>query len=179
MPDVSRTMKLALCIVLFACSSALGYVAADGLRQRCKAIETLQGILDTLGVRLRYYQEPLSQAVRSTAQSIEGAPHDFLSMLAQQLGAGYSPAESLERTMADRTRAVGFRESLGKEEKLILEEMFERIGSHREDQEAAFALCEQRLTQQLANARQEWQQKGRLYRMMGVLGGAIWLILFL
>ena len=70
-------MKLALCIVLFACSSALGYVAADGLRQRCKAIETLQGILDTLGVRLRYYQEPLSQAVRSTAQSIEGAPHDF------------------------------------------------------------------------------------------------------
>ena len=79
-------MKLALCIVLFACSSALGYVAADGLRQRCKAIETLQGILDTLGVRLRYYQEPLSQAVRSTAQSIEGAPHDFLSMLAQQLG---------------------------------------------------------------------------------------------
>ena len=172
-------MKLALCIVLFACSSALGYVAADGLRQRCKAIETLQGILDTLGVRLRYYHEPLSQAVRSTAQSIEGAPHDFLSMLAQQLGAGYSPAESLERTMADRTRAVGFRESLGKEEKLILEEMFERIGSHREDQEAAFALCEQRLTQQLANARQEWQQKGRLYRMMGVLGGAIWLILFL
>ena len=172
-------MKLALCIVLFACSSALGYVAADGLRQRCKAIETLQGILDTLGVRLRYYQEPLSQAVRSTAQSIEGAPHDFLSMLAQQLGAGYSPAESLERTMADRTRAVGFRESLGKEEKLILEEMFERIGSHRVDQEAAFALCEQRLTQQLANARQEWQQKGRLYRMMGVLGGAIWLILFL
>ena len=172
-------MKLALCIVLFACSSALGYVAADGLRQRCKAIETLQGILDTLGVRLRYYQEPLSQAVRSTAQSIEGAPHDFLSMLAQQLGAGYSPAESLERTMADRIRAVGFRESLGKEEKLILEEMFERIGSHREDQEAAFALCEQRLTQQLANARQEWQQKGRLYRMMGVLGGAIWLILFL
>ena len=172
-------MKLALCIVLFACSSALGYVAADGLRQRCKAIETLQGILDTLGVRLRYYQEPLSQAVRSTAQSIEGAPHDFLSMLAQQLGAGYSPAESLERPMADRTRAVGFRESLGKEEKLILEEMFERIGSHREDQEAAFALCEQRLTQQLANARQEWQQKGRLYRMMGVLGGAIWLILFL
>ena len=172
-------MKLALCIVLFACSSALGYVAADGLRQRCTAIETLQGILDTLGVRLRYYQEPLSQAVRSTAQSIEGAPHDFLSMLAQQLGAGYSPAESLERTMADRTRAVGFRESLGKEEKLILEEMFERIGSHREDQEAAFALCEQRLTQQLANARQEWQQKGRLYRMMGVLGGAIWLILFL
>ena len=172
-------MKLALCIVLFACSSALGYVAADGLRQRCKAIETLQGILDTLGVRLRYYQEPLSQAVRSTAQSIEGAPHDFLSMLAQQLGAGYSPAESLERTMADRTRAVGFRESLGKEEKLILEEMFERIGSHREDQEAAFALCEQRLTQQLANARQEWQHKGRLYRMMGVLGGAIWLILFL
>lgn len=172
-------MKLALCIVLFACSSALGYVAADGLRQRCKAIETLQGILDTLGVRLRYYQEPLSQAVRSTAQSIEEAPHDFLSMLAQQLGAGYSPAESLERTMADRTRAVGFRERLGKEEKLILEEMFERIGSHREDQEAAFALCEQRLTQQLANARQEWQQKGRLYRMMGVLGGAIWLILFL
>ena len=172
-------MKLALCIVLFACSSALGYVAADGLRQRCKAIETLQGILDTLGVRLRYYQEPLSQAVRSTAQSIEGAPHDFLSMLAQQLGAGYSPAESLERTMADRTRAVGFRERLGKEEKLILEERFERIGSHREDQEAAFALCEQRLTQQLANARQEWQQKGRLYRMMGVLGGAIWLILFL
>ena len=172
-------MKLALCIVLFACSSALGYVAADGLRQRCKAIETLQGILDTLGVRLRYYQEPLSQAVRSTAQSIEGAPHDFLSMLAQQLGAGYSPAESLERTMADRTRAVGFRERLGKEEKLILEEMFERIGSHREDQEAAFALCEQRLTQQLANARQEWQQKGRLNRMMGVLGGAIWLILFL
>ena len=172
-------MKLALCIVLFACSSALGYVAADGLRHRCKAIETLQGILDTLGVRLRYYQEPLSQAVRSTAHSIEGAPHDFLSMLAQQLGAGYSPAESLERTMADRTRAVGFRESLGKEEKLILEEMFERIGSHREDQEAAFALCEQRLTQQLANARQEWRQKGRLYRMMGVLGGAIWLILFL
>ena len=172
-------MKLALCIVLFACSSALGYVAADGLRQRCKAIETLQGILDTLGVRLRYYQEPLSQAVRSTAQSIEGAPHDFLSMLAQQLGAGYSPAESLERTMADRTRAVGFRERLGKEEKLILEEMFERSESHREDQEAAFALCEQRLTQQLANARQEWQQKGRLYRMMGVLGGAIWLILFL
>ena len=172
-------MKLALCIVLFACSSALGYVAADGLRQRCKAIETLQGILDTLGVRLRYYQEPLSQAVRSTAQSIEGAPHDFLSMLAQQLGAGYSPAESLERTMADRRRAVGFRESLGKEEKLILEEMFERIGSHREDQEAAFALCEQRLTQQLANARQEWRQKGRLYRMMGVLGGAIGLILFL
>ena len=172
-------MKLALCIVLFACSSALGYVAADGLRQRCKAIETLQGILDTLGVRLRYYQEPLSQAVRSTAQSIEGAPHDFLSMLAQQLGAGYSPAESLERTMADRTRAVGFRDRRGKEEKLILEEMFERIGSHREDQEAAFALCEQRLTQQLANARQEWQQKGRLYRMMGVLGGAIWLILFL
>ena len=156
-------MKLALCIVLFACSSALGYVAADGLRQRCKAIETLQGILDTLGVRLRYYQEPLSQAVRSTAQSIEGAPHDFLSMLAQQLGAGYSPAESLERTMADRTRAVGFRESLGKEEKLILEEMFERIGSHREDQEAGGALCEQRRTQQLAKEREEWQQKGRLY----------------
>ena len=172
-------MKVALCIVLFACSSALGYVAADGLRQRCKAIETLQGILDTLGVRLRYYQEPLSQAVRSTAQSIEGAPHDFLSMLAQQLGAGYSAAEALERTMTDRTQTVGFRESLGKEEKLILEEMFERIGSHREDQEAAFALCEQRLTQQLANARQEWQQTGRLYRMMGVLGGAIWLILFL
>ena len=117
-------MKLALCIVLFACSSALGYVAADGLRQRCKAIESLQGILDTLGVRLRYYQEPLSQAVRSTAQSIEGAPHDFLSMLAQQLGAGYSPAESLERTMADRTRAVGFRERLGKEEKLILEMLY-------------------------------------------------------
>ena len=41
-PDGRRTMKLALCIVLFACSSALGYVAADGLRQRCKAIETLQ-----------------------------------------------------------------------------------------------------------------------------------------
>ena len=81
--------------------------------------------------------------------------------------------------MTDRTQTVGFRESLGKEEKLILEEMFERIGSHREDQEAAFALCEQRLTQQLANARQEWQQKGRLYRMMGALGGAIWLILFL
>ena len=172
-------MKVALCIVLFACSSALGYVAAGGVRQRCKAIETLQGILDTLGVRLRYYQEPLSQAVRSTAQSIEGAPHDFLSMLAQQLGAGYSAAEALERTMTDRTQTVGFRESLGKEEKLILEEMFERIGSHREDQEAAFALCEQRLTQQLANARQEWQQKGRLYRMMGALGGAIWLILFL
>ena len=80
--------------------------------------------------------------------------------------------------MTDRTQTVGFRESLGKEEKLIFEDV-ERIGSHREDQEAAFALCEQRLTQQLANARQEWQQKGRLYRMMGVLGGAIWLILFL
>lgn len=172
-------MKLILCIVLFACSSALGFVAADRLRQHCKAIETLQGILDTLSVRLRYYQEPLSQAVQRTAQSTEGDAQAFLSMLAQKLGKGCSAAEALKDALAEKTQAITFQESLGKEEKQSLEELFERIGSHREDQEAAFALCAQRLTQQMADAQQEWQKKGRLYRMMGVLGGAVWLILFL
>lgn len=172
-------MKLALCIVLFACSSALGLLAADGLRQRCKAIEALQGMLDALSVRLRYYQEPLSQAVQRTAQSMEGSARDFLLVLAQRLGAGCSAVEALKHTMAERAQAMGFRESLKEDEKLILEELFERIGSHREDQEAAFALCAQRLAQQQAKAQQEWQKKGRLYRMMGVLGGAVWLILFL
>ena len=133
-------MRLVLCIVLFACSCALGFVAADRLRQRCKAIEALQGILDTLSVRRRYYQEPLSQAVQRTAQSTEGNAREFLSMLAQQLGKGYSAAEALKGALTEKTQAITFQESLGKEEKQSLEELFERIGSHREDQEDSLCI---------------------------------------
>lgn len=172
-------MRLVLCIVLFGCSAALGWLSSDRLRQRCKAIETLQSMLDALSIRLRYYQEPMTLAIEHTMQGLTGPIKDWLEGITKQMKSGCTALEALERAEKQTGQSSVFLECLGKEEKNVLKELFERMGSHREDQEAAFALCKQRMEQQRCCAWEEFQRKGKLYRMVGVLVGAAWVILFI
>lgn len=172
-------MRLALCLVLFACSAALGFLFADRLTQRCRALRTVQGMLSALFMRLKYYQEPLYQAAAHTAPHLETEANDWLTALAHRLENGSSAGQALECILSQTKPPLALNQALGAEEKAALVELFERIGSHREDQEAAFALCAERLEQLLSAAEETRLRRGKLYRTVGVLGGAVWVILFL
>lgn len=172
-------MRLALCLVLFGCSAALGFLSADKLSQRCRALRAVQGMLSALSMRLKYYQEPLYQAAAHTAAHLENDASAWLAALAQRLEHGATAGEALQRTFDQAKPPLALNQALGAEEKAALAALFERIGSHREDQEAAFLLCAERLEQLLCAAEETRQRRGKLYRTVGVLGGAVWVILFL
>ncbi len=172
-------MRLILCLVLFGGSAAFGAIAADRLKKRTDSLSQVLTALDALSIRLQYYQEPLGQAMENVAKLYQQPSYAWISWMAKALKEGRTATAAFDGLLENKAPANVFREYLKQEDAVILKDLFERIGSHKEEQKAAFLLCQQRLSRQQEAAAQFQQTRGRRYRMMGILLGAIWVIIFL
>lgn len=158
-------------VLLLGCSGTAGFWAARRIRQQWETIRRLLSLLDSFAARIRYQSLPLEELIAQTVQCPEFAGLGFLHRLS------FSPdtpfAVQWQRVLEEERdvprRAVQVLLSLGS-----------TLGTtDGEGQLSALALYRQ----EMERAEQEWREKyrtqGALYPKLGLLGGAVLVLLFL
>lgn len=152
-----------LCCVLLA-GGLTGLQLSGQLRRRITRLETLVMLLEEMTSMLRYQAPTVRELLDALCGQARYAQLGFLhtaQATAQPFGAAWQAGLAADRqlTPAERELLQGLGSTLG--------------STDLEGQLAAIALYRVRLDEQLAGAQAVYARKGRLYRSLGVLGGAM------
>lgn len=149
-----------LCV--FSTGSLLGIRGASALYQRVRYIRLLQSMLNELSTVLRYQTPTVWELLDHLCSQPMYEPLGFLRTITRT-----------SRFSAAWSEAVSEDVSLGGEEKQLLLELGGTLGmTDTEGQLCAISLIQTRMTGLIAEAERTAAEKGKLYRALGILGGA-------
>ncbi|MGA9172427.1 MAG: stage III sporulation protein SpoIIIAB [Thermoactinomyces sp.] len=165
-------------IFILIASTWTGFLLAGNLRERPRQIRELRSCLALLKTEINYGVRPLADALARIAQTVSGALSRILESGSKNLLSmdGESTYECLRRAIEDEWRLT----SLTKTEKEILLKLCHVLGnSSREDQLHHLELAATQLEVEETKARAEQERYEKMYKTMGILAGALLVILLI
>ena len=153
----------------------LGFSAAAALSRRVRALEDMVQGLSLLEQELELDSPPLPQLMERLARRCRGPALS----LVRECRLALDRLEEEDFSTAWR-RAVSRREELGEAGRQALLPLGDTLGRCGwEDQRRAAECVRRRLEELACQARQEGRGRGRVYRALGLTGGAFLVILLL
>ena len=163
-------MKLFGMILLVLSAAELGCLAAGTLRRRTEQLRILRQLVITMMAELKCTLPLIPDMLRSLA-----AEHIFRSLAFLQDAAAH--AEDFPACWAE---AAANDSTLTAEARKVVESVGETLGSTALDgQLAVLELCAERLEMLYTEQKAHADQRGRLYRSMGILSGVFFVIVLL
>ncbi|MGN0692764.1 MAG: stage III sporulation protein AB [Oscillospiraceae bacterium] len=156
-------------IILIVIMSAMtGAAMADRLSGRCAVLCEIDRFIGRAAAMIRQTASPLEDIIRAAAEDKRLGRLSFLSDINSELDSGSLNIREVWRNCLENSPPEYIRE----EEKAILEELGETLGS-TDVQGQLDGLSAQRntLRELIAEADRERREKGKLYRMLGVTSG--------
>ena len=144
-----------------------GILLASNLSARLRRLESCVALLDEMSGRLRHLQPTMQSLITSLAAQERFGLLVFLKQCAQSMRAGQPFSVCWPKALGESSH------QLGGEEAAILAALGDVLGqSDLDSQLSALALARQQLEQRIQTARDKALTHGKLYRSMGILGGA-------
>ncbi|WP_124727201.1 stage III sporulation protein SpoIIIAB [Staphylospora marina] len=169
-------IKLLGALLVLIASTAIGFSFAAGVAKRPRQIRELRMCLSLLRTEIDYGSRLLSEAFSRISVSGEGSVRKLFGRMADRLNEadGISMSECLKETLDAHWEET----SLGREEKQVLLRLGEVLGaSSRLDQLHHLEMAEKQLAVEEDKARDERDRFVKMYRTVGILAGALLVIL--
>lgn len=169
-------IRLIGALLLAGGASLLGVLAAGRLDRRVRALQALLGALELLERELSFRLTPMPALLSTLAKRSPAPINAFFARCLAGLSA-----------LGERTLADLWEEALEKvpmdleeEERQILRELGSVLGRYDgESQQESLGLARVRLGQCLVKAGEERSRMGRVYRVLGLAGGSLLVIVLL
>lgn len=162
-------------LILFA-GTAIGFVQAARFAQRPKQIRALLHLLQRLETEIGYGHTPLPEALERAAAQVGKPLADMLVSVVAKLAEteGVSMQQCWEQAVAEHWPAT----ALGANEQGVLMRLGSSLGtSDREDQIRHLRLAMSQLQAEEGTAREDQAKYEKMCRSLGVLAGALVVIL--
>lgn len=155
-------MRLVGLIFVFLTGCLIGIQRSAQLKKRVRILRLLQSMVNDLGTQLRFQTPTVWELLSFLCAQELYQPLGFLGQVSDS-----------ERFFDGWRTAVEQDFTLQGEEKQLLTELGSVLGTtDTEGQLSALELIGTRLCQLTAEAQQSAEEKGKLYRALGILGGA-------
>ena len=153
-----------------------GLQASARSKERVSLLEELRHVLKILEGELEYAHASLPEAFLKAGESRD--PYGlFFSGMAEEMGT--YPGKGRSEIFREQTAAVFSGTALKKEDVRILEELGERLGAADvHSQLQMLQLAEERAEFQKEKAQEEYRQKGKMARYLGICMGLFFVVLF-
>lgn len=161
------SIKITGIAIIVIASSLAGMGASQSLSQRVKILGQVISMLRGFYSQIRYRAMTVGELLDNAASDIACRDLSFPKIILKRLETADSLAEAWEY-------GVNSDKALKAEEKRVLEALGYSLGSS--DIEGQLALLDEyteKISSIKASAEAEYLKKGRLYRSLGVLGGAM------
>lgn len=169
-------MKLLGAIIIIAASTLYGLYRASMFAERPRQIRGLIHGLNRLSTEIGYGSTPLPDALAKLAGQMKKPLAELFSSIADKLQPGMSV--TVKEAWQTTVDAMWSRTAMKRSEKEALLELGQSLGvSDREDQLKHLQLAVKQLQHEEAEARDEQLKYEKLCRSLGVLGGALIVIL--
>lgn len=169
-------IKLVGAALILLASTIFGFVRARQFAERPKQIRQLVHALGRLSTEISYGSTPLPEALRKLAQ-ICGRPLDSLFALAAER-LTHDKSVTVREAWTEAIDHISGQTSMKAPELEVLRQLGTTLGiSDREDQLKHLALASSQLMQEEVEAREEQSRYEKLSRSLGVLGGALIVVL--
>jgi stage III sporulation protein AB len=169
-------IKLLGALLVLVASTATGFAFAAKVAKRPLQIRELRMCLSLLRTEIDYGSRLLTEAFSRIAETGEGPVRKLFGKVADRLkeADGLSVSECLRETLDAHWEET----SLGREEKQVLLRLGEVLGaSSRPDQLHHLEMAERHLAAEEDKARDERDRFVKMYRTVGILAGALLVIL--
>lgn len=166
-------IKIAGIVLLLIMSALTGCFAAEGLKKRVKALRQIRIMLETLRLMIRYEALEVSEIARRLSEDPKLSDLKFLSPLHEYTeeylhSGGMTFFEAWDRAVSENS------EYLLAEDISLLRRVGGSLGTCDCDgQIAALSLCCAEADRLTADAEEQYKAKGRLYRSLGAIAGAL------
>lgn len=162
-------------VLVAAGCACLGFRAAAELGGRTRALGAALSGLELLERELVFSAPPLPQLMDSAARRIQGPVGELFDQCAQGLG-------QLDETPFCQvwSRAVEGCDQLGEQGREVLRPVGQVLGRYEaQEQQQALRRAQEELKSLLERTRDDGRRLGRVYRALGLSGGAFLVILLL
>lgn len=162
---------LGACLVLLA-TSWIGFEIARSYRDRPRQIRQLRSALSLLETEIGYGIRPLSQACLEISNRVDGAIAQIFASSAENLTQldGISTYECMEKAINQEWKNTAMKDA----EKRILLDFSSTLGiSDRDDQLHHIAMAKANLEVEEKKAHEEQRQYEKMFKSIGVLTGAL------
>lgn len=169
-------LKLLGAMMILLAGTLLGFYQASQLAKRPRQIADLIRMLQRLETEILYGFTPLPEALRSTGQSCVTAVGALFVRMGAELQ--QTAGRSVQQLWGE-TLAAGWRElSLGRGEREILQQLGATLGlTDRDDQVKHLRLAVNQLHGEEELAKDEQKRYERMWKSLGLLMGALVVIL--
>lgn len=163
-------------VLLFGTCTALGFSAGFRLKERVKELRLLVAALEEMERELQCRLTPLPELLSTLSNHLDGPVGVFFRLCVSGLnGLGERSFSSLWR---EALEAAELR--LEEEDKVLLEELGNSLGRYDGLRQCeAIAQVRGRLETNRTDAEERWERLGRVYRTLGVAGGAFLVIVLI
>lgn len=169
-------MKLLGAVLLFFVCTMMGFWKARQYVKRSEELRQLRGSLSALETEITYGATPLHLACQQIGEREPGAVGRFFTHFAKQLSQseGRATFECWQQALFDMKSELSLRE----QDRTILIRLGNKLGlSDKRDQLHHLRLAQTTLEAEEAHAIRERDKYEKMYRNLGVLAGALLVIL--
>ncbi len=143
--------------------TALGVSMTSRLKRRLRVITALVGTIDFMEAEISYGLTPLTELLPELAAR-DNVLEDFWSAVSR----GWEAGDSFSKVWAGEAAGLELKE----QDRLLVEEIGRILGRYDADRQAArLGFIKKKLELSQTAAREELVKNGRLYCVLGVLGG--------
>lgn len=169
-------VKLLGAVLLFFVCAMLGFWKAGQYVKRSEELRQLRGSLSALETEITYGATPLHRACQQIGERESGAVGRFFTRVSERLykSDGRSAFECWQQTLTEMKSEL----SLKEQDRTILTRLGSKLGlSDKRDQLHHLRLAQTTLEVEEAHAIKERDKYEKMYRNLGVLAGALLVIL--
>lgn len=169
-------MKLLGAVMIFLACAMTGFWMARHYARRTEELRQLRGALSLLETEIAYGATPLYLACRHIGEQETGPVGRFFSLVSQNLtqSDGHSALECWQRALSEVKGELAIRER----DRRILHRLGHKLGlSDKPDQIHHLRLAQVNLETEEAHAIKEQETYEKMFRSLGVLTGALLVIL--
>ena len=146
-----------------------GIMKSDELKARIHLLEDMQNMLLSLKSQMQYFREPLQILLSKLAKTADSRAFSLLDCCAVMLE---EKNGQIGQIWAQCTGTIYEKTPLTEEDRSIIVQIGSYLGqTDFEGQQIQFECTEQRLSQQIGEARELYGRKGPMYRKLGFLLG--------
>ena len=146
-----------------------GIMKSEELKERIRLLEDLQNMLLSLKSQMQYFREPLQILLEKLAKTADSRAFSLLNHCAVMME---EKNGQISEIWAQCTGTAYEKTPLTEEDRSIIIQIGSYLGqTDFEGQQIQFQCTEQRLSQQIGEARELYGRKGPMYRKLGFLLG--------
>lgn len=157
-------------VCMIAALGLAGILKAEELKSRIRLLEDIQYMLLNLKSQMFYFREPLQILLEKLSKTADSRAFLLLNACALEL---WDKNGDIGQIWAENTVRIYKRTSLTQEDLEIIAQIGTYLGqTDFAGHQIQFECTEERLRQQIQQARETDRQKSPMYRKIGFIGGA-------